>query len=93
MESMVVPGVDDGWATVLLSGTFKVPIPVCTVVCVGADLLPAVVRMKDGEPQSFQIRIQNPTGSALQAFDVHCVVVKRVLGRCRTAARLKRTSI
>jgi hypothetical protein len=74
MESLVVPGVDDGWATVLLSGTFKSPIPVCTVVYVGADLLPAVVRMKDGEPQSFQIRLQNPTGDALQALDVHCVV-------------------
>jgi hypothetical protein len=46
-------------------------------VYVGAGLLPAVVRMRGVGPLSFQIRLQNPSGNALQALDVHCVVVEQ----------------
>jgi hypothetical protein len=55
------------------------PIAVCTVVYADAcvNVLPTVVRMKDVGPQSFQIRLQNPKGDALQALDVHCVVVEQ----------------
>jgi hypothetical protein len=76
MEAMVVSRVDDSWTTVLLSETYVSPIAVCTVVYAGADLLPAVVRLKDFRPQSFQMRLQNPKGDTLQARDVHCVVVE-----------------
>jgi hypothetical protein len=78
MESIVVTGVDDtAWTTVSLSETYVSPIAVCTVVYDGPPgLLPAVVRMKDAGPQSFQIMLQNPKGDALLALDVHCVVVE-----------------
>jgi hypothetical protein len=74
---MVVSRVDNSWTIVSLSDTYVSPIAVCTVVYAGADLIPAVVRMKDVGPQSFQIRLQNPKGDALQARDVHCVVVEQ----------------
>jgi hypothetical protein len=82
MESMVVATVRDSeWKTVILSKRYVSPIAVCTVEYgdSATDLLPAVVRMKDVGPLSFEISLQNPkNGDSLedQGRDVHCVVVE-----------------
>jgi hypothetical protein len=83
MESMVVEGVTDldNWTTVPLEKTYVSPIVVCTVDygdIFNNLLLPAVVRMKDVGSTSFDIKLQNPNGDALESDgrDVHCVVVE-----------------
>jgi hypothetical protein len=82
MESILVSGVSlhDAWTTVSLSGTYVSPIAVCTVKYdTGRLLKPAVVRMQNVGPTSFEIRLQNPIGdSSPEEFrDVHCVVVEQ----------------
>jgi hypothetical protein len=82
MESMVVAEVlDSEWKTVSLSEIYVSPIAVCTVEYegTGTDLRPAVVRMKDVGPNSFEITLQNPNDDSLedQGRDVHCVVVEK----------------
>jgi hypothetical protein len=82
MESMVVIKVrDKEWKTVSLSKRYLSPIAVCTVEYGGngVGLLPAVVRMKDVGPNSFDISLQNPKNRESlenQGRDVHCVVVE-----------------
>lgn len=76
---MVVTGVlDSAWTTVPLSETYVSPIAVCTAKYeTGITVLPALVRMQNVGPASFDIRLQNPKGNALPlARDVHCVVVE-----------------
>jgi hypothetical protein len=83
MESMVVTDVkmsNNNWAKVHLTEIYWSPIAVCTVKYnTGTDLVPGVVRMKNVLPQSFEIRISNPSGSSSEAElrDVHCVVVEQ----------------
>ena len=78
MESMVVTGVGSAWTTVSLSETYVSPIAVCTVKYdTGTLLVPAVVRMQNVGPTSFEIRLQRPISEDLSlSRDVHCVVVE-----------------
>jgi hypothetical protein len=80
MEFMVVNQVplDTTWKTVQLSETYWSPIAVCTILYnTNTDLIPAVVRMQNVGPFSFEIRLQNPKEIASSlSRDVHCVVVE-----------------
>jgi hypothetical protein len=42
----------------------------------GRTLLPAVVRIRNVQSTSFEVRIQNPSNSVLAGRDVHCIVVE-----------------
>jgi hypothetical protein len=78
LESMKVTGVTSVlWKLVSLSQKYVSPIPVCTVMYDhGIFLKPAVVRMQNVGPMSFEIRLQNPNDAVLGARDVHCVIVE-----------------
>jgi hypothetical protein len=76
MEWFVVNNVDQQWTYVPLSG-FKEPIPVCTVVYNRSGLSPAIVRIQNIEAVSFEIALQNPSGTPLAPLDVNCLVVEK----------------
>jgi hypothetical protein len=78
MESIKITGVNSTiWKTVPLAKLYISPIPVCTVKYdLGITLLPAVVRIQNVGPNSFNIRLQNPSDVAIANRDVHCVVVE-----------------
>jgi Metallo-peptidase family M12 len=80
LESMVVPNVaSEQWTTVYFREAFHEfpPVPVCSVQYdLGTELIPAVVRMTNVGPFSFDIRLQNPSNSTiLYNRTVHCLVV------------------
>jgi len=77
MESVILSSVGDAWTTVGLTRTYISAVPVCTVKYdTGTSMLPAVVRMRNIDSTSFQIRLQNPAGNSLSARAVHCLVVE-----------------
>jgi hypothetical protein len=78
MESLKRTGVtSSAWTTVSLSNVYISPVPVCSVKYdTGTSLLPAIVRMQNVGPTSFDIRLQNPSGATIAGRDVHCVVVE-----------------
>lgn len=78
MESLKRTGVtSSAWTTVVLTKAYISPIPVCSVKYdTGTSLLPAIVRVQNVRPTSFDIRLQNPSDATLSGRDVHCVVVE-----------------
>jgi hypothetical protein len=77
---MVVPDVaSENWTTVYFREAYHAfpPVPVCSVQYdLGTDLIPAVVRMTNVGPFSFDVRLQNPSNSTiLHNRTVHCLVV------------------
>ena len=83
LESLKVTGVNSiAWKVVPLAKQYVSPIPVCTVKYdLGTTLLPAVARIHKVTGNSFEIRLQNPSGAVLENRDVHCVVVEEGVWR------------
>ncbi len=75
LETVVVGNVGDTWTTASLEQSYTDPVAVCSVKYVN-NTLPVVVRMQNLAVNSFQIRLQNPSGAASVADDVHCLVVE-----------------
>lgn len=78
MQTFVVSNVDSSaWATVDLGISFLSPIIVCSVKYDGgASLNPALVRVRNVSPVSFQIRLQNPSGDTVSGRSVSCVAIE-----------------
>jgi len=76
LETVVVSGVTStAWTTVNLTGTYSSMVAVCTAVYAN-NTLPEVVRMRNASGSSFEIRLQNPSGSVLVGEEAHCLVVE-----------------
>jgi len=74
----VVEDVNDIWKDVSLLESYASPVIACSVryVTGATSIVPALVRMQNVQSGSFQIRLQNPSGSSTGSRDVHCIVVE-----------------
>lgn len=75
-ETGSVSGVGSSWQTVNLANTYTSPVVVCTTGLASSSTLPAVVRVRNAAGSSFDVMVQNPSGSALSGFTVWYTVVE-----------------
>jgi hypothetical protein len=81
MEAIYVAKVaDNRWTTVELGAHYYSAIPACTVQYPweeGRKAAPAIVRVQNIRPNTFEIRLQSPRGDNLPERPVHCIVVEQ----------------
>ncbi len=76
LESVLVPSVNShSWTTVGLQNSYQRMVAVCTIKMQN-NTLPEVVRLQNATGNSFQIRLQNPSGAALVGEQVMCLVAE-----------------
>jgi hypothetical protein len=76
-EVFIVENVGESWKTVYLHNYYESPVIVCTYNLPSSSDPPAVVRIRNVQHYSFEIRIQNPGDSATPTpSDVHCIVME-----------------
>jgi vibriolysin len=68
-------GVSNSWQTVTLTNTYTSPVVVCSND-LGSAGLPAVTRVRNAAGNSFQVMVQNPSGTALSGYNVYYMVVE-----------------
>ncbi len=71
----VINNVSSTWTTVSLSETYTSMIVVATPGYDTGDL-PAVVRVRNALGNSFEVKVQNPSGTTLSGYTVHYFVVE-----------------
>jgi len=75
MEQGTLTGVSRDWQTVSLTSTYVDPIVVVTPQYTSSDL-PAVPRVRNALAGSFEVCVQNPSGTLLSGYTVHYIVVE-----------------
>jgi PKD repeat protein len=75
IETGTVSNVGDGWQTVNLTNTYTSMVVVCSTDT-GSGGLPTVTRVRNATGGSFDLRVQNPSGTATSGCTVHYVVVE-----------------
>ena len=75
-ETGVIQGVTDNWQTVSLANNYNSMVVIATVVLPGQSDIPAVTRVRNQSGNSFELRLQNPTGGAISGYNVHYLVVE-----------------
>ena len=75
LETVVLEDVSEAWTPVTLSATFTTPVIVCSWYQPATDV-PKVVRLNNVTAAGFDIRLQNPSGDALLAERVYCLVAE-----------------
>ena len=71
----VLTNVGSTWTTVNLGSSYTSMVVVANPNYSSADL-PAVVRIRNASGSSFDIRVENPSGTALSGYTVHYMVVE-----------------
>ncbi len=75
-ESGTVSSVGSSWQSVTLANTYTSPVVVCSTELADSSSLPVVVRVRNAAGNSFDVMVQNPSGTALSGHTVHYVVVE-----------------
>lgn len=76
LESVTLNNVSStAWTTVTLKNSYQRMVAVCSIKMQN-NTLPEVVRMQNATGNSFQIRLQNPSGSALAGEQVMCLAAE-----------------
>ena len=75
LETVVLEGVTESWTPVTLSATYTSPVIVCSAYQSTTDV-PKVVRLNNVTASGFDVRLQNPSGDALLAERVYCLVAE-----------------
>jgi hypothetical protein len=76
LESVIVSGVaSDRWTSVALLNEYQSMVTVCTLHYIN-NAAPVVIRIRNTELSSFDVRIQNPRGALLARETVHCLVAE-----------------
>jgi len=75
-ETDVVSGVTDTWQVINLSNTYTSMVVLASVVLPDQSSIPAVTRVRNAFGNSFELRVQNPSGNAISGYDVHYFVVE-----------------
>jgi len=90
VEAVLIPNVDDAWKTIQLSALFTSAVPSCSVKYdTGNSLSPALVRVRNVQGASFEVRLQNPSNAAVSPRDVHCVIVEEGLWSLPTGQKIQ----
>jgi len=74
-ETLVLPAVNTSWLTLSFTNTYSNPVVVCTPQYSTTDL-PAVVRVRNVSASSFDVKVQNPSDSALNDVQVFCLAME-----------------
>jgi PKD repeat protein len=74
-EKGKLTGVSNSWQTVTLANTYTSPVVVCSND-LGTTGIPAVTRVRNAAGNSFEVMVQNPSGSALAGYNVYYLVVE-----------------
>ncbi|NIM13392.1 MAG: PKD domain-containing protein [Candidatus Aminicenantes bacterium] len=74
-ETGVLTGVGSTWQTVPLQNIYSSMVVVCSNDLGDSDY-PAVTRVRNAEGNSFEVRVQNPSGAVLSGYTVHYIVVE-----------------
>ena len=75
LQTGVVTNVGSSWTTVNLASSYASMVVVANPNYSSADL-PAVVRIRNASGSSFEMRVENPSGTALSGYTVHYMVVE-----------------
>ena len=76
LETVVASGVSSAsWTTVATANTYTSMVAVCTPEYAN-NSIPLVVRMRNAGSTSFEIQLQNPSGSSVSGETVYCLVVE-----------------
>ena len=75
-ESGVVSAVTDSWQTVTLNNSYSSMVVVATVNLPAQAAAPGVVRIRSALGNSFDMKVQNPSGAAISGYDVHYFVIE-----------------
>jgi len=75
LEIKLVPNVGAAWQTIALENSYTDAIVVCTYNLPSSAAPPAVTRIQNIGPTSFQLRIQQfENSNVVTASDVHCII-------------------
>jgi PKD repeat protein len=74
-ENGVLTDVSSVWQTVTLQNTYSSMVVVCSNDLGDSDF-PAVTRIRNADGNSFEVRVQNPSGAVLSGYTVHYLVVE-----------------
>lgn len=75
LRTGVISSVGSGWTTVTLDRSYNSMVVVASANY-NSGKLPAVVRIRNASGNTFDIRVQNPSNSALSGYTVHYMVVE-----------------
>jgi PKD repeat protein len=75
-ETGTVSNVGNSWQTVTLQNSYTSMVVVCSTGLLNSSTLPAVTRVRNASGNSFDVMVQNPSGSALSGYTVHYFVVE-----------------
>ena len=76
LETVILEEVGDAWVSVALTTTYTTPVIVCSIYQSAQDV-PKVVRLNNVTATGFDVRLQNPSNSALQSEQVYCLVTEQ----------------
>lgn len=76
LETISIASVTTDWQQVSLTQSYESPIVICTAQRENNNL-PAVVRVQKASKASFELKLQNPSGNALVAESVYCLVAEQ----------------
>ncbi|WP_158279897.1 Ig-like domain-containing protein [Coraliomargarita sinensis] len=76
LATATLNGIGDSWTVVNLQATYNSPVIVASVALSDSNQLPVVARIRNVGADSFELRVQNPSGEAIGTYDVHIVVVE-----------------
>ena len=71
----VIEGVGDAWQTITLPETYSEMV-VVAIPAYTSNQKPAVTRIRDVKENTFEVRVQNPSGEALSGYKVHYMAVE-----------------
>ncbi|MGK7943485.1 MAG: hypothetical protein AB4058_03360 [Microcystaceae cyanobacterium] len=75
LNTGVLTNVGNDWQLVTLPDTYDSMVVVATV-SYGENMLPAVVRIRNAEDNSFEIKVQNPNDEILTGYTVHFTAIE-----------------
>ncbi|GAB4422804.1 MAG: hypothetical protein OHK0039_39060 [Bacteroidia bacterium] len=76
LQMGIVENVGTSWITVTLDSVYTQMVVVATPVLPNQAALPVVTRIRNVSTNSFQLRVQNPSGSNVSGISVHYIAVE-----------------
>lgn len=72
----VATNIGNSWSTITLDSSYTNMVVIATPVLASTSDLPAVTRIRNASGNSFELMVQNPSGTALSGYTVHYLVVE-----------------
>ena len=75
-ENGVISNIGSNWQTITLDNNYTNMVVIATPHLSGQGQLPAVTRIRNASGNSFELKVQNPSGQPLSGYDVYYLVVE-----------------